>query len=868
MRERVAELPSSPPAWSRTPTTSCCSGWGVEPRARGAAAAFGVDRFHVLDTTHPVAIRRLADGLDLDRTLFVAASKSGTTLETRSHLDFFWERAGKRGAQFVGDHRPGLRARAARARARVPRCLLGRADDRRPLLRAVRLRAGAGRADGRRPRQAARPRGGDAERLPRRGRQPGPDARARARARLGGGPRQGADQPERGRLRPLGRAAARGVDRQGGQGARAGAGRDGRRRRTARCTRYASTTRTTSARSSSAGSSPPRSPARSSGSTRSTSRTSRRPRTGRARSSPPAGIRRLEPESSVEELLRRRARATTSRSRRSSIRAEERLQPLVVRARETGCVVTLGLGPRYLHSTGQLHKGGAPIGCFLQVVDDTGEELPIPGQEVRFRAPDPRPGCRRLRGVEGARPPGRASPIGGPVNLGMVGLGRMGANMTERLREHGHTVETYARTNPERTAGSLVELATSSSSRGRLADDPGRRLRPSTRSRRCSGLLEHGDIIVDGGNSNFRDSQRRAAEAAKKSVAFLDAGVSGGIWGLKEGYCVMVGGDAEPRASRSAVLQATSTEEGGYAHVGPSGAGHFVKMVHNGIEYGMMQASRRGLRDHAGLGVPGRPAQGRRALAATAPSSAAGCSTCSCSRWSRTRPGEDPRLRGGLRRGPLDGDDAIDESVPAPAITGALRTLRLAAGRVVRGEGERGAPQPVRRPRRQAGRRDRRQEDERNPLREGLRLPRTPEPCALVIFGASGDLTRRKLFPAVYSLALRQPAAGAFAIVGVARTHETDAAFRSRMKEAVAEFGRDPLQGEGLAPGSPPACATSRPILRRRRRGPADRLLESSTRSAAPPATGSSTSPSRRARSRSSSTGSGTAATGGGAGRG
>jgi 6-phosphogluconate dehydrogenase len=175
------------------------------------------------------------------------------------------------------------------------------------------------------------------------------------------------------------------------------------------------------------------------------------------------------------------------------------------------------------------------------------------------------------------------------VNLGMVGLGRMGANMTERLREHGHTVETYARTNPERTAGSLVDLA------GNLmqprvvwlmipAGDPTEHAFET-----LLGLLEDGDIIVDGGNSNFRDSQRRAAEAAKKSVAFLDAGVSGGVWGLKEGYCVMVGGDAAAFAQIEPFLK-DLTEPGGYAHVGPSGAGHFVKMVHNGIEYGMMQS--------------------------------------------------------------------------------------------------------------------------------------------------------------------------------------------------------------------------------------------------------------------------------------
>jgi 6-phosphogluconate dehydrogenase len=175
------------------------------------------------------------------------------------------------------------------------------------------------------------------------------------------------------------------------------------------------------------------------------------------------------------------------------------------------------------------------------------------------------------------------------MNLGMVGLGRMGANMVERLREHGHTVETYARTNPERTAGSLVELAQKLPQPRVVwlmipAGDP-----TEHASQTLLGLLEDGDIIVDGGNSNFRDSQRRAAEAAKKSVFFLDAGVSGGVWGLKEGYCVMVGGDAAAFAQIEPFVK-DLTEPGGYAHVGSSGAGHFVKMVHNGIEYGMMQA--------------------------------------------------------------------------------------------------------------------------------------------------------------------------------------------------------------------------------------------------------------------------------------
>jgi 6-phosphogluconate dehydrogenase len=175
------------------------------------------------------------------------------------------------------------------------------------------------------------------------------------------------------------------------------------------------------------------------------------------------------------------------------------------------------------------------------------------------------------------------------MKLGMVGLGRMGGNMAERLRRHGHEVETYARTNPARTAMSLAELCMRVP-RPRViwlmvpAGDATERSFESLLS-----LLEEGDVLVDGGNSNFRDSQRRAAVTAEKGINFLDAGVSGGVWGLEGGYCVMVGGEAEAFARIEPLCQAL-TEEGGYAHVGPVGSGHFVKMVHNGIEYGLMQA--------------------------------------------------------------------------------------------------------------------------------------------------------------------------------------------------------------------------------------------------------------------------------------
>ena len=174
------------------------------------------------------------------------------------------------------------------------------------------------------------------------------------------------------------------------------------------------------------------------------------------------------------------------------------------------------------------------------------------------------------------------------MKLGMVGLGRMGAGMTERLRQAGHEIQTYD-PNVESTASSLAELAEQlEPPRHAWMMVPAGEITEST-FQELLGILEPGDTIVDGGNSNFHDSKRRADEAKQRGLFFVDAGVSGGIWGLREGFALMVGGEAEPVGRLEPIFEALAPD-GGYGHVGPSGAGHFVKMVHNGVEYGLMQA--------------------------------------------------------------------------------------------------------------------------------------------------------------------------------------------------------------------------------------------------------------------------------------
>jgi len=184
------------------------------------------------------------------------------------------------------------------------------------------------------------------------------------------------------------------------------------------------------------------------------------------------------------------------------------------------------------------------------------------------------------------------------MQLGFVGLGKMGLNMVTRLQRGGHDVVAYDR------SGEAVARASATGARGRASlqeiaaslDAPRAvwvmvpaGAPTETTVADLSEILSPGDAIIDGGNTNFHDDVRRAQALASKGIDYVDAGTSGGIWGLQEGYCLMVGGKADVCRRLEPIFN-TLAPENGYLRVGDHGAGHYVKMIHNGIEYGLMQA--------------------------------------------------------------------------------------------------------------------------------------------------------------------------------------------------------------------------------------------------------------------------------------
>jgi 6-phosphogluconate dehydrogenase len=184
------------------------------------------------------------------------------------------------------------------------------------------------------------------------------------------------------------------------------------------------------------------------------------------------------------------------------------------------------------------------------------------------------------------------------MKLGMIGLGRMGAGMSERLLQGGHQVVVY-----DRSPDAIQALAAKGATGSGSLEELGQKLKPprvfwlmipagapvDDTIQHLQGVAAPGDVIIDGGNSNYKDSVRRGEALATQQIEFLDAGVSGGVWGLKVGFCLMVGGK-EPVFKQVEPILKTLAPVDGYAYVGPLGAGHYSKMVHNGIEYGIMEA--------------------------------------------------------------------------------------------------------------------------------------------------------------------------------------------------------------------------------------------------------------------------------------
>jgi 6-phosphogluconate dehydrogenase len=184
------------------------------------------------------------------------------------------------------------------------------------------------------------------------------------------------------------------------------------------------------------------------------------------------------------------------------------------------------------------------------------------------------------------------------MKLGMIGLGKMGGNMTERLMRDHHDVVVY-----DRSADAIQHYASLGAKGAKDAADmvaqlqaprvvwimvPAGKPVDDTIAALVPGMSK-GDVIIDGGNSNFHDTMRRGAELAPKGIDFVDSGTSGGIWGLKNGYCLMIGASDGAFKLCEPIFRTLAPPDG-YAHMGPTGSGHYVKMIHNGVEYGMLQA--------------------------------------------------------------------------------------------------------------------------------------------------------------------------------------------------------------------------------------------------------------------------------------
>ena len=421
------------------------------------------------------------------------------------------------------------------------------------------------------------------------------------------------------------------------------------------------------------------------------------------------------------------------------------------------------------------------------------------------------------------------------MQIGMIGLGRMGGNISRRLMKAGHTCVVFDANAKPREA-----LAKEGATAVQSLEDVVKALKEKPRAvwvmlpagqiteetvEHLGGLLEPDDIIIDGGNSFYKDDIRRAKKLAAKGIRYVDCGTSGGVWGIERGYCMMIGGPkagggpprsdlrgARARARRYPAdtgprPKATARAERGYIHAGPAGAGHFVKMVHNGIEYGLMQAYAEGfdiLRNKDSkylpdderftLNLPDIAEVWRRGSVISSWLLDLGAAALA----------KDPQLKNfsGFVQDSGEGrwtvEAAIEEAVPADVLsTCTVRPIPFAAAAHLRRKDALGDALRLRRTyRRPIYRPPTKAEKIARPLsragcrgvapcstsspeyRPTVRVADAPprrqakpaDPCAMVIFGASGDLTKRLVVPALYNLARTKLLPEKFALIGVART--------------------------------------------------------------------------------------------------
>ena len=436
------------------------------------------------------------------------------------------------------------------------------------------------------------------------------------------------------------------------------------------------------------------------------------------------------------------------------------------------------------------------------------------------------------------------------MQIGMIGLGRMGGNIVRRLTRNGHQCVVFDQ-NPAAIKALVGEHIAGSADLKQLVGQlkkpravwlmlPAGRITEET-VERLGGLLEADDIIIDGGNSFYKDDIRRAKALAEKGIRYVDCGTSGGVWGIDRGYCMMIGGQKaavdhlDPIFSALApglgdIARTPGRENGdtraerGYIHAGPSGAGHFVKMVHNGIEYGLMQAYAEGFDILRQQGLE-RSARGRALHAEHAGyrgSLAARQRHLILAARSRRRcAGEGSaiegflRLRSGFGRGPLDRRSRDRGSGSGQrAYDGAVHPIPLAAGAHLRRQDALRHAPGLRRPRRGTGAHRSGAEAEgsidgtaRRRVATMLdnpptKLPKTAQviaspprrqakpadPCTMVIFGASGDLTKRLVVPALYNLARTKVLPEKFALIGVALSERTTESWRDHLYGMLKSF--------------------------------------------------------------------------------